>query len=65
MEVSLSRAADESCMASARRWRTEAEVLRDHATASYLTPSQSASLRREAETADRQAQWWLSALERH
>lgn len=65
MDVSLSRAADDSCMSSARRWQSEADVLRDHADASYLSPSQSALLRREADAAERQARWWLSALEQH
>ncbi|MEJ7715977.1 MAG: hypothetical protein WKF40_09890 [Thermoleophilaceae bacterium] len=57
--------ADASCLASARRWRTHAEVLRDNAEAAYLTAGQRATLLREAEAAERQADWWLDAIEAH
>ena len=59
----VQRLAGMSCLASARTWRSEAEHLRDHAKASCLTASQRATLLREAEAADRQADWWLDALE--
>ena len=48
-------------MASARRWRAEAEHLRDMALEPHLINAQRALLLREAEAADRQATWWLEA----
>ena len=59
----LQRAADASCLASARRWRREAEHLRGNAEAATLTAGQRATLLREAEAAERQADWWLGAVE--
>jgi len=50
-----------ACIASARRWRSEAEHLREMARAPHLTARQSATLLREADAADRQADWWLAA----
>ena len=61
----LQRAADVSCLASARSWRKEAEHLRDNAEATYLTTGQRATLLREAEAAERQADWWLDAITAH
>jgi len=61
----LQRAADASCLASARSWRKEAEHLRDNAEAAYLTAGQRATLLREAEAAERQADWWLDAIAAH
>ncbi len=61
----LQRAADASCLASARSWRKEAEYLRDNAEAVYLTAGQRATLLREAEAAERQANWWLDAIAAH
>ena len=61
----LQRAADASCLASARSWRKEAEHLRDNAEAAYLTAGQRAALLREAEAAERQADWWLDAIAAH
>ncbi len=58
----LQRAADASCLASARSWRKEAEHLRDNAEAAHLTAGQRATLLREAEAAERQADWWLDAI---
>ncbi len=52
----LQRAADASCLASARRWRKEAV---------HLTAGQRATLLREAEAAERQADWWLDAITVH
>ncbi len=51
----LQRAADACCLASARTWRKEAEHLRDTAAAAHLTAGQRATLLREAEAAERQA----------
>ena len=65
MHAPVQRLADASCMASARAWRAEAETLREHAQAAYLTERQRVTLLREAEAADRQAAWWLGAIGRH
>ncbi len=61
----LQRAAEASCLASARSWRKEAEHLRGNAEAAYLTAGQRATLLREAEAAERQADWWLDAIAAH
>ncbi len=61
----LQRAADASCLASARSWRKEAEHLRDNAEAAYFTARQRATLLPEAEAAERQADWWLDAIAAH
>ena len=61
----LQRTADACCLASARTWRKEAEHLRDNAEAAYLTTGQRATLLREAEAAERQANWWLDAIAAH
>ncbi len=61
----LQWAADASCLASARSWRKEAEHLRDNAEAAYLTAGQRATLLREADAAERQADWWLDAIAAH
>jgi len=50
-----------SCLASNHAWRREANALRNHARAQHLTDIQRAQLLREAEAADRQADWWLTA----
>ena len=64
-QTNITSLADASCFASARRWRRDAEHLRDNADAIYLTTGQRAMLLREAEAADRQADWWLEAVEKH
>jgi len=48
-----------------RSWRKEAEHLRDNAEAAHLTTGQRATLLREAEAAERQADWWLDAIAAH
>ena len=50
----------QSCLASARDWRHEAENLRALARGAHLTSEQNAMLLREAEAADRQAEWWVA-----
>ncbi len=50
--------------ANARRWHREAETLRDHAAACYLTQQQRAMLLREAAAADRQGNWRFRTVER-
>jgi len=57
--------ADASCLTSARSWRKKAEHLRDNAEAAYLTAGRRATLLREAEAAERQADWWLDAIAAH
>jgi hypothetical protein len=47
---------------SARRWHAEAEHIRNLATQRRLQPEQRAVLLREADAADRQAQWWADCL---
>ena len=49
------RAVDATCLASARRWRTHAELLRDGAEAPALTTGQRTTLLRDAAAAERQA----------
>jgi len=51
-----------SCLASARRWRTHAELLRDGAEMSVLTTGQRTTLLRDAEAAERQARRRLRTL---
>ncbi len=63
--ISPSALANASCLASARARRKQAEHLRGNAKAPYLTASQRATLLREAEAAERQADWWLDATKPH
>ena len=49
-----------SCVASAAAWRQQAEHLREHAAMPNLSVSAAQTLLREADAADRQAEWWLS-----
>jgi hypothetical protein len=52
-----------SCLASAERWRRQAEHIRTHAARSYLKPDQRGALLTEAEACDRQADWWLDGAD--
>ncbi len=63
VEMQSQRVVDLSCLASARSWRQEAAHLRDHADRPYLTSSQRAVFLRQAEAAERQADWWLGEVE--
>ena len=56
------RLVDASYLASARRWRTHAELLRDGAEVSVLTTGQRTTLLRDAEAAERQARRRLRAM---
>ena len=56
------RLVDASCLASARRWRTHAELLRDGAEVSVLTTGQHTTLLRDAEAAEHQARRRLRAM---
>ncbi|HUI62206.1 MAG TPA: hypothetical protein VLX90_18415 [Steroidobacteraceae bacterium] len=47
---------------SVRRWHAEAGHIRNLATQRRLQPEQRAVLLREADAADRQAQWWADCL---
>ena len=49
------RLVDATCLASARRWRTHADLLRDGAEMPVLTTGQRTTLLRDAEAAERQA----------
>jgi len=55
------REAARQCLASNAAWRREAAALRDHAALSHLSPGARQTLLGEAEAADRQADWWLTA----
>ncbi len=48
-----------SCLASCHAWRRQAAILRQHAVGDRLALDSRHALRREAEAADRQAEWWL------
>ncbi len=56
------RLVDATCLASARRWRTHAELLRDSAEAPALTTGQRTALLRDAEAAERQARRRVRAM---
>ena len=58
----LHRPVDASRLASARRWCTHAELLRDGAEAPALTTGQRMVLLRDAEAAERQARRRLRAM---
>lgn len=53
----------QSCLASAERWRLQAEHAREHAGRSYLRPGQRKALLTEAEACDRQADWWVAGAD--
>lgn len=53
----------QSCLASAERWRRQAEHVREHAGRSYLQPRQRKALLAEAEACDRQADWWVAGAD--
>ena len=53
----------QSCLASADRWRRQAEQVREHAERSYLLPRQREALLAEAEACDRQADWWVAGAD--
>jgi len=53
---------DASCLASARKWRTHAELLRDGAETPALTTGQRTALLRDAEAAERQARRRVRAM---
>lgn len=58
----LHRPVDASRLASARRWRTHAELLRDGAEVPALTTGQRMVLLHDAEAAERQARRRLRAM---
>ena len=54
----------QSYLASNAAWRREAQTLRDLSVRTPLSEDSTARLRREADAADAQADWWLqSAIE--
>ena len=50
-----------SCLASNAAWRREAQALRALSVRKALSEDSAARLRREADAADAQADWWLEA----
>lgn len=56
----LPAAAMRACRSRAADWRQQAAYLRTHATLAYLNDQQRTCLLREAEAADRLADWWLA-----
>lgn len=59
--MSPSDRARQSCLASNAAWRREAQNLRALSLRKSLSPDSAERLRREAEAADAQADWWLNA----
>ncbi|GAV35981.1 hypothetical protein ROTAS13_03664 [Roseomonas sp. TAS13] len=57
--------ARQSCLASAARWRGQAEQVREHAERSDLLPRQREALLAEAEACGRQADWWVQGADDH
>jgi hypothetical protein len=53
--------ARQSCLASNAAWRGQARHLRELSLRKTLPEESAALLRREAEAADVQADWWLNA----
>ena len=47
---------------SVRQWRADAEHIRNLAAQRHLQAQQRAVLLREADAADRQAEWWAGCL---
>lgn len=54
------QAARRSCVASNHSWRLQAAALRQHAQKPHLADDRQATLLREAEAADHQADFWLA-----
>jgi hypothetical protein len=52
--------ANRSCLASNAAWRRMAATLQAHAETAHLTQKQRELLLREADAAERQADWWLA-----
>ncbi len=48
-----------SCLASNAAWRRQATILRRHAALAILSVEVRETLLRQADAADRQADWWL------
>jgi hypothetical protein len=55
----------QSCINSAAQWRRQATYVREHANRPNLSQRQRETLLREAETCDRQADWWLQGAEEY
>jgi hypothetical protein len=56
-----SNLARQSCLANNAMWRREAQHLRALSLRKWLPNDAAAQLRREADAADTQADWWLTA----
>ncbi len=61
-EMDCDRAAQLSYLASVRSWRQEASHLREHAERPALTTVQREAFLRQADAAERQADWWLEEV---
>lgn len=59
--MSTADRARQSCLASNAAWRREARNLREMSLRKILPEEAAMRLRREADAADRQADWWLNA----
>lgn len=59
--MSAPHLARQSCLASNAAWRREARHLREMSLRKTLPEESAMRLRREAEAAEAQADWWLSA----
>jgi hypothetical protein len=57
MELTIQRLSEAGVLAAFRQWRAAATNLRSAAMAGHLNAMQEATLMREAEAADRQADW--------
>lgn len=59
--MSPTRQTRQSCLASNAAWRREAQHLRALSLRKSMSEESAMRLRREAEAADTQADWWLTA----
>lgn len=58
MELTIQRLSETGVIDAIRQWRAQATHLRHAASGAHLDAGQQATLMREAEAADRQADWW-------
>ena len=61
--MTCDRAAQLSCLESVRDWRLEAAHLREHAERPTLMSVQRNTFLRQADAAERHAEWWLQGVE--
>jgi hypothetical protein len=58
--MSTGRDEARACLASNAAWRRESAALRDQAAQLHLKPEVRLTLLRQADAAERQADWWLN-----